>query len=113
MPAGWRSSIAATPLPPGHYAQIRHKFDKRSRRAAADEDVSGGWASGKVFIHVCAFFSVYAFVRTYSQDDDDDDDMLAEFKDLQGGKDNKVAKVKVSSLRTDLLIKSGLGMARK
>lgn len=54
------------------------------------------------------------FHSCYQQNDDDDDDnALAEFADLQGGKDNKVAAVKVSSLRTDLLIKSGMGLARK
>ncbi|EDV93178.1 mitochondrial transcription rescue factor 1 [Drosophila grimshawi] len=44
-----------------------------------------------------------------TEDFDSDDEADAEFKDER---DSKVVKTKVNSLRADLLLKSGLGMAR-
>jgi len=41
---------------------------------------------------------------------DSDDEVDEDFKD---DRDSKVVKTKVNSLRADLLLKSGLGMARK
>lgn len=38
---------------------------------------------------------------------------MADFDEAADGKDNKITKYKVTSLRTDLVIKQGLGMARK
>lgn len=45
-----------------------------------------------------------------SDDIDSDDEEDDEFKDER---DSKVVKTKVNSLRADLILKSGLGMARK
>lgn len=41
-------------------------------------------------------------------DSDDEDD-----EDFKDERDSKVVKTKVNSLRADLLLKAGLGMARK
>lgn len=45
-----------------------------------------------------------------TQDTESDDEEDAEFKDER---DSKVIKTNVNSLRADVLLKSGLGMARK
>jgi len=45
-----------------------------------------------------------------TEDIDSDDEVDEDFKD---DRDSKVVKTKVNSLRADLLLKSGLGMARK
>lgn len=42
-----------------------------------------------------------------------DQSRTREFKESDDGKDTKVSTIRVNSLRMDLLIKSGLGLARK
>lgn len=48
--------------------------------------------------------------RQQDDDEDSDEDSSTEFKDER---DSKVLKASVNSLRADLLLKAGLGMARK
>lgn len=62
-------------------------------------------------LHTSQIVHKYDKKSSRSRDDiDSDDEVDAEFKDER---DSKVVKTKVNSLRADLLLKAGLGMARK
>ncbi|XP_030559271.1 uncharacterized protein C6orf203 homolog [Drosophila novamexicana] len=61
-------------------------------------------------LHTSQIVHKYDKKSSRSRDDiDSDDEVDAEFKDER---DSKVVKTKVNSLRADLLLKAGLGMAR-
>ena len=49
-------------------------------------------------------------IRSDSQETDSDDEGVHDFKDE---KDSKVVKMRMNSLRADLVVKAGLGIARK
>lgn len=68
-------------------------------------------ASRVAELHTSSIVSKYDKKSSSRREDiDSDDEADDDFKD---DRDSKVVKTKVNSLRADLLLKSGLGMARK
>ncbi|XP_053945125.1 mitochondrial transcription rescue factor 1 [Anastrepha ludens] len=60
-------------------------------------------------IHIAQILQKYNKKSRYGDESDSDDESVAEFKDER---DSKVLKASVNSLRADLLLKTGLGLAR-
>lgn len=53
----------------------------------------------------------YAILQKQDEDSDEEEDFLGDDKSL--AKDSKVVKFSTTSLRTDAVLKSALGIARK